>query len=312
MSSNLRQRFCWVLLEVRLPQSNDIPAASPEVSVLRLIQCDTAPDARFGGLIPAVPVVTVELHGELNRGDQGIWSELPAERFLSQIRHPQLVKQGIPGYFAGGHLASAPHRAAFNDTCAICGVGVPTRKRAVLIRALAAEAWRETEVSMTDRARVVSLVSPLPGVVTCGRAEPGSREARSAAGGIEVGMTDGATTEGASATRFIEAGSTTPPFSDVGIAIAGDSAGLTGESVTEGDALALHGAELSSGGTARAGIGVELGIADWTGLKDAPTSVRSGSPGGVVAGAGAVVSLTDVAGLAVDRYSALSTGDEHA
>src|SRR5690348_5575443 len=96
MLPDLLRAALRVGLQVRLPQADYLPATSPNVGVLAVVEGDSAPDARLrAGAFAVMPVVTVELHHETRIRDSGIRGELSAEGELSLVGNTQRVEQGV-------------------------------------------------------------------------------------------------------------------------------------------------------------------------------------------------------------------------
>src|SRR5690606_4325870 len=121
-----------IVPQVRLPQPHNLPAARPDVTVLRTVQRHPAADASLPArALPVVPVVAVKLDDETGRRDHRVGGELATEDRLPQILHAEGVEQRVAHPF---HLRRAPELLTgvhLEQHGSALGVGITTREGAV-------------------------------------------------------------------------------------------------------------------------------------------------------------------------------------
>ena len=118
--------------QVRLPQSHNLPAARPDVTVLRPVQRHSATDASLPArALPIVPVVAVELDNETGRRDRRVGGELATKHGLPQVLHAEAIQERVAEPFDLRRAAKLLPSVHLKQHGAALRIGVTAVKRAV-------------------------------------------------------------------------------------------------------------------------------------------------------------------------------------
>lgn len=173
MSRNLLRAELRVCPQVGFPQSQNIPATSANVGVLRSIERHPPKYAWLDcGSRPVVPVVTIELHNQQRPRYRSVRGELVRKVRLSQIWHSKLIEDQVPRRFGTSHAPKLLPLIHFQQHRGAGRVGVTTLQRAVRNRVCLGSRRRPAEVPAADFAHMLRFIPALMLVVTCQRAKP--------------------------------------------------------------------------------------------------------------------------------------------
>lgn len=159
--------------QVRLPQPHNLPAARPDVTVLRSVQRHPATDASLPArALPIVPVVAVELDNETGRRDRRVGGELATKHGLPQVLHTEAIQERVAEPFGLRRAAKLLPSVHLKQHGAALRIGVTAGKRAVSDPVGAGRRARRgpVEGAATRLARVLRLAVALSRVVAVERA----------------------------------------------------------------------------------------------------------------------------------------------
>lgn len=211
MSPELRKTTFRVSLQIGLPQPYYRPTTGSHVSVLRQIQSHSPKHAGFGArAAPVMPVVAVELDGDVHRRHECVRDKLASKHPLSFVLHSKPVQEPVTYALRLRRLAAPVHGMRLRHVGPPSGAFVPAGHGTVTRITFLAPGSRPCELGSANRAYVPGFGSALVHVPAGIRAKAGpSRQPPGAR--VERAVTDQAVQRPARPPGFLSAGPRAPP-----------------------------------------------------------------------------------------------------